>query len=330
MIMRRILAGLLLLLAFSVPVWAEIPLDGTLVAQRACPALQSIRRQTNPGNVTLHPGTSYHIVAANAADATHYWVIVPGAQPERRWVAVECGTRNGSQPSQPIVPAGQRPTAKAHPQYILAVSWQPTFCEAHANKRECRNQTQDRFDATHFTLHGLWPQPRQNVFCGVDARQMRNSEHGQWDELPRVTLSARLRTALDRVMPGTRSQLERHEWTKHGTCYGTNQEEYFADALAMMEALNRSAIVDLFAANIGRQVSQRQIRAAFDQAFGPGAGQRVRISCIRDGSRSLISGLTIGLSGTITSADDFGALVGAAHPTDGGCTIGTIDRTGLQ
>ncbi|MEO8683407.1 MAG: ribonuclease [Devosia sp.] len=327
----RVLWTVVLLLVTALTAQAEVPLDGTFLAQRNCPALQSINRQTNPGNVTITPGSSYRIVAANKAEATHYWIVVPGAQPDRRWVAVDCGTIEGAEADTPSAqaPTQSQPTGPK-PQYILAVSWQPAFCEAHSNKPECRSQTVDRFDADHFTLHGLWPQPRLNAFCGVSAADIAADEDSDWNALPPVVLSARLRTALDQVMPGTSSQLERHEWTKHGTCYGATQEQYFTDALAMMTALNASPVAELFAANIGRQITQAQIRAAFDQAFGPGAGQRVRIACDRDGNRSLIGELTIGLTGTITAPGDFAPLIAAASPTDGGCDVGVVDRVGLQ
>jgi ribonuclease T2 len=39
--------------------------------------------------------------------------------------------------------------------YALAISWQPAFCETLPRRRECREQTHDRFDASHFFLHGL-------------------------------------------------------------------------------------------------------------------------------------------------------------------------------
>ena len=50
---------------------------------------------------------------------------------------------------------------------ILSLSWEPAFCEGHANKRECASATPSGFDATHFTLHGLWPQPRRKQYCNV-------------------------------------------------------------------------------------------------------------------------------------------------------------------
>jgi ribonuclease T2 len=325
----RIVWAVVLLLIRTMAATAEVPLDGSFVAQRNCPAVQSISRQTNPGAITTKPGTAYRVIAANKAEATHYWIVVPGAQPDRRWVAVDCGTVDGAQVQAPASVARPLPSGPK-PRYTLAVSWQPAFCEARSRTPECRSQTPGRYDASHFSLHGLWPEPIGYVFCDVPARQVRDSDDGDWENLPPVTLSTRLRTSLDQVMPGTRSQLERHEWTKHGTCYGASQEQYFADSVALMSALNNSAVADLFAANIGRQLSQRQIRAAFDTAFGAGTGQRVSVDCKRDGDRFLISELTISLTGTITAEASLSSLTAAARPTDGGCTIGSVDRAGLQ
>ena len=47
--------------------------------------------------------------------------------------------------------------------YVLALSWQPAFCEGRPDKSECRTQTQNRFDANNFVLHGLWPNQRMTL-----------------------------------------------------------------------------------------------------------------------------------------------------------------------
>ena len=52
-------------------------------------------------------------------------------------------------------PAGDRLAAGHRAEAILSLSWEPAFCEGHANKRECASATPSGFDATHFTLHGL-------------------------------------------------------------------------------------------------------------------------------------------------------------------------------
>lgn len=218
--------------------------------------------------------------------------------------------------------------AQQRTQYVFAISWEPAFCERQSRKPECTSQTADRFDASHFSLHGLWPQRMD--FCDVSRDLQMKDADGDWDLLPEPELSAETRTALDIAMPGTQSQLERHEWLKHGTCYGTDADEYFADSLAMLDAVNASAVRELFAANIGKTLTQKQVRDAFDKSFGKGAGLRVRLACERDGNRRIISELTIGLTGNIRGAGDYKRLTMAARPTDGGCDQGVVDRVGLQ
>lgn len=328
--MRLILTSLLLM-GMALPARAEVPLSGSFTATAACPAYQSINRQTNPGAVIIQPGATYDLLAGNTAAPTHLWIIIPGAKPERRWVAVDCGERSSDARDQ----VGQPPPAATAPtyrgtQYTLAVNWQPAFCETAPGKPECRTQTDTSFEATHFTLHGLWPQPRDNTYCNVSARDRAASENGDWRALPALTLSDGLRRDLDEAMPGAQSALERHEWTKHGTCYGTGVEDYYADALDLLLALNSSDVADLFAGNIGRKITLLQVQEAFDAAFGAGAGQRVHMECERDGNRTIITELTIGLTGQITGPDDMAALIAAASPTDGGCKSGMVDPVGLR
>jgi ribonuclease T2 len=221
-------------------------------------------------------------------------------------------------------------TAQERTQYVLAISWQPAFCETRPDRPECVAQTPDRFDAGNFALHGLWPQPRSRDYCGVDAATVELDEDGAWDELPAPQLSDDLWADLQIAMPGTQSGLERHEWIKHGTCYDGDAEQYFADSLAMLDAVNASAVQALFAGNIGERVTQDQVRNSFDEAFGPGAGERVRLSCIEDDGRRLIDELTIGLTGDIGGPETFPDRLMDARPTDGGCTAGIVDPVGLQ
>jgi ribonuclease T2 len=213
-------------------------------------------------------------------------------------------------------------------QYVLAVSWQPAFCETRPDKPECRSQTEDRFDASHFALHGLWPQPRGNVYCGVAAPVRAIDEAGAWNRLPAIGLTEPTRTELERVMPGSRSFLHRHEWIKHGTCYGASPEGYYADSLRLMGELNASPVRDLLAAGIGRVVTAGAIRRQFDLAFGDGAGRRVEVSCRRVGARRLIVELKIHLAGQIVPESGLGALLAGAPETSPGCRSGIVDRVG--
>jgi Ribonuclease I len=320
-----ILVGIALSIA---PVQAEVPLSGNFTATQSCPAYQSIGRQTNPGDVYVQPGSRYTVLAANKTPATHLRIIVPGASPEQRWVAVECGEGGSSAAAEPQ--STRSASTYRGTQYILAVNWQPAFCETASHTRECRNQRPNSFEATNFTLHGLWPQPRNKEYCGVSAGDMWASRDGRWRDLPALDLTIAQRRELDEVMPGSLSGLDRHEWIKHGTCYGTDAREYYADALDLMLALNTSEVVELFANNIGKRITLAQIRAAFDSSFGPGTGDRVAIDCVQDGNRTLITELRIALTGEITGPDDLGPLMLAADSLDSECRSGQVDAVGLR
>jgi ribonuclease T2 len=318
---------------------ADVKMTGSFVADAACPATQAIKSGKNPGNISTDAGQSYELLAGNKDAPTYYLIRVPGADPERRWVKVGCGHVSGgsasTMPAAPVPAEGDKSAApgSGKPEYVLSLSWQPAFCETRPGKTECKAQTAVGFDATHFTLHGLWPQPNGNFYCQVAAADKANDNPAHWQDLPAVELDANTRSELDRVMPGTASDLERHEWIKHGTCYGKSQQEYFSDALNLMRAVNASSVRDLFTRNAGRDLTSDQIRGAFDSAFGAGAGERVRVSCLNDRSsgRRLIGELTLGLTGPIGPNSSLSELLFASVPTNNaGCPKGLVDPVGLQ
>ncbi|MDQ0454763.1 ribonuclease T2 family protein [Rhizobium paknamense] len=226
-----------------------------------------------------------------------------------------------------FVPPGAQAQEGGKTTALLAVSWQPAFCETKPDKPECKSQTAERYDASHFTLHGLWPM-RKN-YCGVSQADMNADAGSKWTRLPPVTLTAETQKALEKVMPGTQSALERHEWIKHGTCSGLEQEAYFSTAIALMDDLNGSAVAKLFAARVGQNVTAMEVQQAFDESFGKNASRRVKMRCERDGERRIITELTIGLGDTDEKAD-LKERIQAAGGTSFGCDQGVVDPVGLQ
>ena len=334
--MNRTVSVLLSLLLFVTASHAQVKLKGQFVATQNCPAVLSIKKGTNPGDISIKAGTSYSLLGKNKDAATHYWIEVLGANPARRWVALNCGTTDaaavapstsGAAVDTPQGTVKPKPNPKApkdgKPFYVLALSWEPAFCEKMRSKTECKTQTAASYDASHFSLHGLWPQPRRNVFCGVDRATAALDDQHQWEKLPEPEFTAETKAALDKVMPGTQSVLERHEWIKHGTCYpGGNADQYFRDAVRLTHEVNASVVQAFVAANIGKTIQTADLRAKFDEAYGKGAGERVRVACSPDG---LISELTIGLKGDIASGMKMADLIAASDPTDAGCPAGVID-----
>ncbi|WP_275783549.1 ribonuclease T2 family protein [Pararhizobium gei] len=212
--------------------------------------------------------------------------------------------------------------------YILAVSWQPGFCETRPKRKECAAQAGAQRDATHFSLHGLWPMKKS--YCGVAADIKARDRKGGWTELPQLAMTTETAARLQVAMPGTQSGLDRHQWLRSGTCYGGTADHYFQTQLRFLDELNGSAVQALFSGRIGREVTEAEVKQAFDVGFGEGAGERVRMRCEKAGARNVITGLTIGLSGDVSGAAGLSGLVLAAGRTDFKCPRGVVDAAGIQ
>jgi len=309
---------------------ADVPLKGSFLANKDCPAFQSFRKGINPGGVKIESGHSYPLLAKNVPNATHYRVRVENASPPERWVSADCGSpQEGNDGSQGSETAGNISNEK-QTRFVLSLGWEPGFCENHDAKSECADENSDDFADTHFTLHGLWPQPRRREYCDVPPEMIEADKRGAWQALPAVDLSEETREHLTVVMPGTRSLLDRHEWIRHGTCYGGDAETYFKQALSLVDAVNSSPVQSLFASSVGREISIGAIKDAFDSAFGAGAGDRVRLACKRDGSRLLITEMTVGLGSRPDGSTPLSDLIKTSSPTDPGCPGGIVDPVGYQ
>ena len=215
-------------------------------------------------------------------------------------------------------------------EYVLAFSWHPAFCETAPRKPECREADEGR---GRFSLHGLWPQPGSNIYCGVSAAEMETDKSGNWRALDVPRIAEPVWHKLRAVMPGTRSSLHKHEWIKHGTCYGDGDiDTYYAHSVKLMDWINASSLIYLFDANLGRRVTGKDIRDAFQRDFGRGTGDRLRISCKRDADsdRQMIVEITLGLAGDINAAASLAPLVEASPETDPGCPDGIVDPPGFQ
>ncbi|WP_416355274.1 ribonuclease T2 family protein [Aureimonas phyllosphaerae] len=326
-----IAAAAALLVAAPVAARAQVPMVGVFTAEASCFATPSIRSDDNPGRIVTEPGRSYDLIGRNASPGSHYLIRVPGAEPERRWVAFGCGrvedasqSAEGARPDEAAKPAAGRGQVD---RYVLAASWQPAFCETRPSVRECRT---GGAAGNGFSLHGLWPQPRGREYCGVPEDVRRTDERGEWRRLPDYEASAGTRRALAEVMPGVQSGLDRHEWWVHGTCFKGDAETYFSEAVRLLEELNRSSVRRLFETSIGNVLTADEVRAGFDDAFGRGAGRRVLIDCVDDANgEPMILELRVELEGDLRASPRLADLIAAAEETGRGCRGGRVDAPGF-
>ena len=312
---------------FVSPVYAK-NIGGCFEAKNACEAYQSFRKKTNPGDVRLDENSIYKVLESSKRMKA-YRIQIDGVERPQRWVARNCGdwvqscTINKEQINNKKDVKKLKKKNKKAEQYLLALTWQPSFCDNRPRKKECRTQTTNRYDAKHWSLHGLWPQPRNNVYCNVSDTDKGIDRNKKWHLLEPVKLSQKTAQALAFTMPGMASNLHRHEWIKHGTCYGADAEEYYADSIYLTEQINKSAVGALFTNNIGRKVSLKEVRKQFDKAFGKGAGKKVDLRCDHKG---LISELWINLSGDISPESSVASLLENAVNAGSKCRSGIVDR----
>jgi len=138
---------------------------------------------------------------------------------------------SGSRPARPEAPTAQH-EAPAEPApsslpigdgfdfYVLSLSWSPSYCEAEGEEANHQQCAAGRPYA--FVVHGLWPQYERGFpeNCRTDEPDVEN---------------ATLRTLYD-LMPS--AGLIRHQWRKHGSCSGLDQDDYFAVLRAARETVS--------------------------------------------------------------------------------------------
>jgi ribonuclease T2 len=324
------------IIALSIILASSSGITGTALADlgnfnvtKNCPATKSLHSNDNPGHVTVKSGEAYTAINLNKPGGTYVLLQIPGSQPTQRWVKLTCGEL-GNGPANGGETGGESSASSKSGKFLLAASWQPAFCESDSGegKKECVTETNARFDATHFTLHGLWPQPKGNYYCMVSTHDKRNDEHHNWDALAEPTLSPQTRSELDKIMPGTQSNIQRHEWIKHGTCFGTGPEAYFRTAESLIGQLNNSELQRLVKTNVGKVVSTADLRAAFEQTFGSGSADALLIECSKDDARTLISGISINLQGVLNQETKLQSILDISKHPKPQCTQGVIDPVG--
>ncbi len=310
--------------------WADIPLDGYFIAQDNCPATTRIKVEEGvTPDARLTEDMTYELISKNKSAATHYRIQVKGVSPQERWVPISCGVIVDASciGSKTDPDPGPNPDPKPSKEYLLAVSWQPAFCETHRSKSECEDQDEQRYDADHFALHGLWPQPKGNDYCGVSNVEKNLDKAKAWSQLPSLGLSEDLYADLTIIMPGVASYLQRHEWIKHGTCYSADPEEYFRESIMLVEQLNddNNKVRKLFATNIEKEIKLEDVKAAFNDSFGAGAGDKLTMKC----SQGMITELWINLKGEIDANSTLADLLQDASPAATKCRSGKVDRAGF-
>ncbi|MGF1682928.1 ribonuclease T2 family protein [Photobacterium minamisatsumaniensis] len=269
----------LALLTFSliavspVDVMASVKAQGTFTAVERCPAFQSIRKKTNPGNISTQIGTRYQTIAINKPQGDWVQLYIKSASPQTRWVNLNCGNADFQKHTKSDGSVCTVPNK--HDSYVLAVSWQPGFCE-HANfkgeKPECTALNNNQLTSHHLTLHGLWPNKKS---CGI--------KYGYCSPASTMDLSAETIAEIAYWMPNFHYQTTfgAYQWKKHGTCQSRSDDEYFLAASNLVQQTDASPIGQYVKQHIGQRISINEFQRYLSNQLGQQAVKRLQLSCLK-------------------------------------------------
>lgn len=186
---------------------------------------------------------------------------------------------------------------------ILALSWHNNFCKTHSYKKECKNRNNPAYKSK-FVLHGLWPQPRNNVNCNNT----------------KLTISNSLLNELKIYMPGVASNLHKHEWKKHGSCYSKNADVYFQDSIRLTSEF-QALFSNFFRQKVGHILTKEAIVREFNKLLFIGAGKKIQLIC-KNGN---IEEIRLNLQNKISHTSSLRILLKNAKNLFGGCQKGFLN-----
>lgn len=297
----------------------------TLYPFKSCALYDNLKHTKNTHDLQLDLSRPYTMIRHHKGQ---YLLKIEGDNPSQRWVDDDCLTLKPLRSSPLYGEKKQTRTLQTNKNDILAISWHNAFCETHRKKKECLRGVAALFGKKHgdneLVLHGLWPQPKNRVYCGVAKHYVIADKHGRWQALPEPALKKETKEALKEVMPGVSSNLHRHEWIKHGTCYGSDAQTYFGDAVALIRELKVSPVESFFRKNTGKRIGIERVREIFDRAFGKGSGNRVQLRC----KKGMITELWLHLGGE--RGESLSSRLRAGKVASKGCGRGIVDKAGFR
>ncbi|NGZ85306.1 ribonuclease T2 family protein [Duganella aceris] len=303
--MHRQLA--IVLFAFTVlDCGASESAGGTFTATKSCEAFSSFAKRSNPGAVQVAPGTAYVVREINKADYDWVRVEVPGAQPSLRWVQRGCGTPalEDKQAAIPRDGGGVCSVANKQDSYVLAITWQPGFCEHvsyKGTKPECDAMNKGALPAKTLSLHGLWPNKKE---CGTQY----GSCTGEAFALTKET--------IDKVAPWMPNFFyERtfgaYEWNKHGKCQSLPPDEYFIKAVSAVKVVNDSEVGKIVLGSVGKSFRVSEFFDRVKARYGDKVAGSITLVCTQ---HKYLQEIRVSLPLEFSAERDLTTMVGSASP----------------
>jgi len=115
--------------------------------------------------------------------------------------------------------------------YVLAYTYTPEYCYG-TSYPGCEAPQDYWLD--HFTLHGLWPQYKSGGYpssCTNEKYDVASADYVGWDDMTKYWPEVEYE-----VTDPEYTSFWEHEWSKHGTCSGLSQDDYFQTTINLIKS----------------------------------------------------------------------------------------------
>ena len=149
--------------------------------------------------------------------------------------------------------------------YVYAYSWTPGFCNDQ-NYPGCTSP--ESYWPTNLTIHGMWPQYNTTGYPSSCSNEPFDTS------VPELIGTSDMIQYWPNVKEEESSSsydsFWEHEWSKHGTCTGLSQYDYFNNAIKLTFSIPTP---DILYNSIGQNVSANDLRTSF------GGSEYVALQC---------------------------------------------------
>lgn len=316
--------------------YASYPIKAIVTATEKCPLYSSFKKERNPGDAYSVVGDKYKLVALNRENDPEWgYILVEDVIPKQRWISLECIDTTMIPIAKDRLPSANRSFCVKDPGYedsfVLALSWQPAFCEVKDDKQECKKM-EDKYGEDYslgpkFTLHGLWPNQQA---CGINYGFCSNQgKKGNWCDYPVLNLSPAITSSLASVMPNLRYSgcLHRYQWYKHGACQAKwDKDTYFQVAIDLTKEFNGN-LKQYLDKNIDTNINKEDFWELLIAHYGNSIRHNTRLKC----QNNMLLEIQIHLPGDMRHGEGIRNLVSRAHGRGGkdNCpSVFELDRWG--
>mmetsp|Transcript_27876 Transcript_27876/g.33005 ORF Transcript_27876/g.33005 Transcript_27876/m.33005 type:complete len:306 (-) Transcript_27876:166-1083(-) len=181
--------------------------------------------------------------------------------------------------------------AGVYENYVFAMEWQPQWSQPpYCDQPLVSNLSPDAYAATHWSLHGLWPNfdPDQHdgmswpQFCVRDDGENYTKCDGSYNAedycQPTIAVEALNNTDAWQkyALEYSWSDLAAHEWSKHGSCSVWSSDDFFDVAQDKFNELSAGYGAAFVTENVGQTVAKADLLAAFEKDTD---GSKVVFNC---------------------------------------------------